>query len=167
MAKYAVVRTDNMSGTVEGKNLVSLVYDEDIENGCVLAIGDLVEGERELREGTAPAKDAALRDVALICSPEVVKSMSYNALSDFINLAGDPLRGYRLTPKDAFGITAEGFAEGDSPEVGYFVELNGTTKLHAVEEATGAGEPDGDPTTVTVVGKIIAFEDPYFVVEVA
>lgn len=31
MKTYACVRTDNMSGTVEGKNLVSLKYNGDIE----------------------------------------------------------------------------------------------------------------------------------------
>lgn len=157
MAKYAVVRTDNMSGTVEGKNTVSLVYDDDIENGCVLAIGDFIDGERELREGTIPDKAAELRDVALLAAPEVVKASSQNTLSEFINEAGTPIRGYRFTPKDVFGLTKEGFASGDNPAVGNVVELNGTTKLHAVASATAS---------TTTVGKIVLFEDPYYVVEV-
>lgn len=157
MAKYAVVRTDNMSGTVEPKHLVSLKYDGEIENGCVLSIGDFIDGEREAREGKAPDKAAKLGTFAIVANPEVVKSLSQNSLSEFINEDGELLRCYRITSKDIFGLTKEGFAEGDNPAVGNVVELNGTTKLHAVASATAS---------TTTVGKIVLFEDPYYVVEV-
>ena len=40
MAKFARVRTDNMSGTVVGKDLVSLKADKEIENGSVVVKAD-------------------------------------------------------------------------------------------------------------------------------
>lgn len=156
---YACVRTDNMSGTVEGKNLVSLKYNGDIENGCVVAVGDLVEGEREVRNATAPGKTDKVADLALIATPEVIKSRTYHGLSEFINLKGSILRGYRLTSKDVFSITKEGFESGATLAKGSVVELNGSAKLNAVATATGA--------TNTVVGKIIAVEDEWYVIEVA
>lgn len=162
MNTYACVRTDNMSGTVEGKNLVSLKYDGDIENGCVVKVGDLVAGEREIRTATAPAKNAAVRDLALIASPEVIKGKTYHSIANFINEKGSICRGYRFTTADTFSLTKAGFASGASLKEGAFVELNGTTKLNAVDAVTGTtSEP------VTVVGKIVAIEGEWYVIEVA
>lgn len=162
MKTYACVRTDNMSGTVEGKNLVSLKYNGDIENGSVVKVGDYIDGEREVREATAPAKSEALRDLALIASPEVIKAKTYHSIANFINESGSICRGYRFTSADVFSLTKEGFASGASLKVGAFVELNGTTKLNAVDAVTGTTQ---DP--VTVVGKIVLIEDEWYVIEVA
>ena len=159
MKTYACVRTDNMSGTVEGKNLVSLKYNGDIENGSVVKIGDFVDGEREVRGATAPAKNDAVRDLALIASPEVIKDKTYHSIANFINEDGSICRGYRLTSGDIFSLTKEGFASGASLKKGAIVELNGTTKLNAVDAATG--------TETTVVGKIVLIEDEWYVIEVA
>lgn len=162
MKTYACVRTDNMSGTVEGKNLVSLKYNGDIENGSVVKVGDYVDGEREVREATAPAKSAALRDLALIATPEVIKDKTYHSIANFINEKGTVCRGYRLTSGDLFSLNKAGFATGASLKKGAFVELNGTTKLNAVDAVTGT-----TPDPVTVVGKIVLIEDEWYVIEVA
>ncbi len=161
MTKYACVRTDNMSGTIEGKDLVSLMYDGDIENGNVLAIGAFIEGERELRTGTVPQKNTPLRDLALVATPEVIKRKDYYGLSEFINEKGTPIRGYRLTPKDYFSVTKEAFDEGASAQlkVGGVVEVKeGSTKLNAVASAT---------EETTTIGKIVRVEGDWYVVEVA
>ena len=159
---YACVRTDNMSGTVQGKDLVSLRYlpgdkETAIENGNVGLVGEYLEGEREVRKATAPGKNSPLKDLALVASEEVVKDKEHNALSDFINLAGDTIRGYRLTARDIFSVTEQAFAEGAALEVGSIVELNGTTKFNAVASATAE---------TTSVGKIIAIENEWYVIEV-
>ncbi len=159
---YACVRTDNMSGTNNGKDLVSLRYmpgetETAIENGNVVLIGEYLEDNREVRKATAPANNSPLKDCALVASEEVVKNKEYNDLSDFINEAGENIRGYRLTSRDIFSVTKEAFAEGATLEVGSLVELNGTTKFNAVKSATDS---------VTCVGKIIAIEGEWYVVEV-
>ena len=161
MGTYACVRTDNMSGTVEGKNLVSLKYEGAIENGNIVAIGAYVEGEREVRTATAPEKNTPLRDLALIATPEVIKSKTYYGLSEYINEEGTILRGYRLTPKDYFSVTKEAFDEGatDQLKVGGVVEVKeGSTKLNAVASAT---------EETTTIGTIVRVEDQWYVVEVA
>lgn len=162
MKTYACVRTDNMSGTVEGKNLVSLKYNGDIENGCVVKVGGFADGEREVRLATAPAKDDAVRDLALVASPEVIKDKDYHSIANFINENGAIVRGYRLTPADCFSVTKEAFAAGATLQKDAYVELNGSVKLNAVAAPTGSS---GDE--VTVVGKIIAIEDEWYVIEVA
>lgn len=159
MKVYACVRTDNMSGTVEGKNLVSLKYSGEIENGSVVAVGDYVDGEREVRIATAPAKDAKVRDLALIATPEVIKDKTYHSIANFINEEGAICRGYRLTSGDIFSVTKEAFASGASLKKGSIVELvDNDVKFNAVDDATGS---------TTAVGKIVLVEDEWYVIEVA
>ena len=160
--KYACVRTDNMSGTVNGKDLVSLKFmngetEAPIENGNVVLVGKHLDGEREVRKATAPATNSDVYKCAIIANEEVVKSKSRNTLDEFINEAGETLRGYRLTKNDVFAVTAEAFTEGADLTVGATVELTATTKFAAVAEATGA----------SVVGEIILVEGEWYVVEVA
>ena len=160
---YACVRTDNMSGTVNGKDLVSLKFmvgenEAPVENGNVVLVGDHLEGEREVRKATAPTEDADVYKCALVASEEVVKSKARNTLAEFRNEAGDNVRGYRLVANDCFSVTAEAFADGAALEVGATVELTDTTKLSAVAEATGVA---------SVVGKIVLIENEWYVIEVA
>ncbi len=154
---YAVIRTDNMSGTVEAKNLVSVKYAGDIENGSIVVIGDYLDGEREVREATAPAIDADIKTLGVVATPEVVKDKTYFALSDFINEEGDISRVYRLTYHDLYSVTAEAFADGSVLEEGSVVELNGTLKPLAVASAT-----DGS----TTIGHIKLIEDDMYLVEI-
>lgn len=159
---YACVRTDNMSGTTIGKDLVSLKYfnaedkEAAIENGNVVLVGAYLEGQREVRKATAVAADSKLADVALIANEEVLKTKTHNTLSEYINEAGQNVRGYRLVSKDIFSVTKEAFVDASAAKVDAVVELAAGTKLSAVASATDA----------TVVGKITAVEGDWYVVEV-
>lgn len=161
MASYARVRTDNMSGTDVSKDLVSLKYKASgafaaIENGNVVVVGDLLDGEREVREASTPASNTALSAIALVASEEVVKEKKYHTLADFRNEAGSIIRGYRLNHGDIFSVTKEaltGTAAKNS-----VVELQAGTKLKVVATAT---------TSTTTVGKVIALEGDWIVIEVA
>ena len=159
---YACVRTDNMSGTTIGKDLVSLKYFDSndkeaaIENGSVVLVGAYLDGQREVRKATAVAADSKLSEVALIAHEEVDKTKSNNTLKEYINIAGLNVRGYRLPSKDCFSLTKEAFAEGSVLEKDSVVELAAGTKFKAVASATGS----------TVVGKIVAVEGEWYVVEV-
>lgn len=165
MIKYACVRTDNMSGTVNGKDLVSLKYEVSskeapIENGNIVVVGDLLTGEREVRKATAPTAAAALDTLALVASEEVVKTKQYNTLADFRNEAGDIIRGYRLNKHDIFSVTKEALNIGESVTVavGSIVEAMAGTKMNVVASLTSGS---------TKIGKIIAIEDGWYVIEVA
>ena len=153
------VRTDNVSGTKIGKDLVSIRFqptgaDAEIENGAVVLIGEYISAE--VRKGTAPAANSDINKIAIIASPEVVKSEKYNSLDEFVNEAGVAARGYRPRSGDIFSFTAE--ALDGTAKVGSVVELQAGTKLKVVESATESS---------TTVGTVIALEGKWIVVEIA
>lgn len=154
MAKYAVVRTDNMMGTDVRSMLNSVRYMDaenkpaEIENGCVVKVGALIEGEREIYAATDMAAADKLDAVVLLAAPEVMYDERLKNLDDYINEAGKNIRGYHFHSGDIFSLTKEAFVDAKAPEVGHIVELAAGTKLNVVAEATGA----------TVVGKVIDVE---------
>ena len=171
---HAVVRTDNMFGTDNRSGLVSIKYiteeqqsettvkvENEIENGNVLKVGALMEGEREIFEGSAVAATDDLSEVVLVASPEVMYDERLRNLDDFITEAGKPARGYRLHNGDLFSVTIEALDGSGDPAVGDIVELKAGTKLHYAASATAS---------TTQVGKIIAIENAgrytYYVIHV-
>lgn len=165
MAKHAVLRTDNMDGTVLGEDLVSGKYlpsdtETDIDNGNVVVIGDLVEGEREIRELDTPTASTNLWDCGVTGTPEVMKELPYNTLDEFYNKAGEIVRVYRFKPNKVFSVTREAFTTGVDAQlkVGGIVELMAGTKFNCVASATAS---------TTQVGKIIAVEGEYYVIQIA
>lgn len=168
---HAVVRTDKLYGTDVGVNLVSAKYmgadgntETEIDNGHVLKVGALMDGEREVRVATTPAKDTALKDIILVATPEVMYDERKKNLHEFYNEAGKIVRGYFLHEHDYFGLTAEALniAEGAEVAKGWAVELMAGTKLNVAATATSGA---------TQVGTIAAIEQAgrytYYVVEVA
>ena len=171
---YAVVRTDLLHGSDTRGELVSLRYivatteDEQtvetetaIENGNVLLIGNLLDGEREIRKGSAVAANSELRDVALVVSPEVMYDERKRDLDEFINEAGKNIRGYRLHSGDIFSVTKEALDGVASPAVGNIVELKAGTKLNVAASASYVSTQFGKIIAIDVVGKYT-----YYVIEV-
>ena len=162
MAKYACFRSDNMSGTTLGKNLVAIKYRPDgddvaIENGNIVAVGGFIAGEQDVRVGTTPAEDTPLKDLAVMGAPEVDKTKDYNTVDEFVNKAGVAARAYRLVSHDQYSVTAEALNADDEIAVGDVVEAQASTKASVVKAATGA----------TVIGHVIAIEGEWIVIEVA
>lgn len=172
---YGVVRTDLMHGTDVRGELVSLRYvvvsgsgssatktETAIENGNVVKIGALLDGEREIREATAPAANTAIREIALVATPEVMYDERKKNLDEYINEAGKNIRGYRLHSGDMFSVTKEALDGKATPAVGDVVELKAGTKLNVAASATSGS---------TVVGAIDAIENAgrytYYVIRVA
>lgn len=168
MAKtiHAVVRTDNMAGTDVRGQLVSVKYmgsgkttPTDLDNGNVLLLDKLAEGEREVYVGTDVAADSPLADVVLVASPEVMYDERLSALEDFYNEAGTIARGYHIHTGDTFSVTAE--ALNGTKAVNDVVELAAGTKLNTASSLTDSS---------TRVGRIIAVEKAgtrtYYVIKV-
>ena len=152
---YGIVRTDNMYGTDVRAALVSIKYmGEDgatptaIENGSVLKVGALIEGEREIYVGGEVAANDKVEDVVLVASPEVMYDERKKNLDEYINVAGKACRGYHIHSGDIFSVTKEALTGEAAPAVGNVVELAEGTKLSVAKDATGA----------TVVGTIIAVD---------
>ena len=125
---YAVFRSDLMSGTDVAADLVSVKYYEAdapaaIENGCVVKLGGLLAGEREVYRASAPEGSEALSELAVIGSPEVLYDERKKNLDEFVNEAGKAARGYLLRAGNVFSVTQEAFDGAQSPAVGNIVEL--------------------------------------------
>lgn len=159
---YAVVRTDNMAGTDVRGQLVSVKYmgadgatPTEIENGHVLKIGALMEGEREIYVGADVAANDPIEDVVLIATPELMYDERKHNIAEYINEAGKALRGYHIHKGDTFSITAEAF-DGD-PAVGMIVELAAGNKLKCVESATSGSTKVGRIIEKQVIGNRFVF----------
>ncbi len=162
---HAVVRTDKMFGTDNRAGLFSVEYivttgsgssavktPTEIDNGHVLAMGDLLDGEREIFEATAVEASTPLEKVVFVASPEVMYPVGEYALDAFYNAAGAPCRAYRFHSGDIFSVTKDALDGAATPAVGDVVELKAGTKMNVVAAATGATSGS------TVVGKIIAID---------
>jgi len=142
--KYAVVTRARMRSESVGVDRIAVKIEKDLENGCIVKVGSLVGGEREVYSTSVPAADTAVENIAILTSPEVVADERKKNKSDFINPSGIPATADKLYPGDIFGLTAEGF-DGD-PVVGSVVELQADYKLKVEAAPTGSS---------TVVGKIV------------
>jgi len=159
---HQVVRLDNMSGTTDGSQLRSLRFTEsdvpaDIDNGMLVKLVALEEGEREVYKAVAPSASDNIRELCLVATPEVMADPRKRNLTDFYNEAGTIARGYMLHP-GFFSCTVGCFDR--EPLVGDTIEvMDGITFKATTGEATG-----------TKIGVCRAIEQEsgytYFVVEI-
>ena len=154
MAKYAVITREKMVSEYDGTKRIAVKIDEELQNGSVVVVGDLVAGEREVFATSAPEADTTIDEIAILTSPEVVADERKKNLSDFVNPTTKPATGDYICKKDIFSLTAEGF-DGE-PKKGAIVELQAGYKLKAVDAATEGS---------TVVGKIIDFVNGKYAVQ--
>ena len=166
MANYGVVRLDNMSGTTDGTLLRSVrFYDNDkeaaIENGRVVLIGDLLNGQREVRKATAPAATSPLAHVGLVAAPELMYDERKHNPTDFINEAGENVRVYIPHVRDIFSVTADALDAAAAIAKGNLVELQAGTKLKVVATATDKSTQVGKIVDIETVGSLT-----YYVIEV-
>ena len=138
---YTVFRCDDMPG-VDQRTLIKsvLVVNGDgapiaAENGSIVVIGDLVEGQHDLYKATLATADADVKKCAVLGTPELeYDECHYHNLDEFINKAGKPATAYLLREGGSFGVTAEGFTA--APEAGATVALAANGKISA---GTGLG----------------------------
>lgn len=149
--KHAVIRTDLMSGTYDGSLLRSFKYHNaegkmaDIDNGHVVKLEALMDGEREVWKAVDPAADTPLKDIAIVAGVEVMYDERKKNLDEYYNVAGKAVRGFMHHTNQYHSVTAE--ALDGTPEVGKYVEIQAGTKLKVADAA-------GDAT----LGKIVAIE---------
>lgn len=138
MDKHGVVETQKMQAEYDASKLCSIKFEGNTDNGLVFALGDLIEGEREVYA----IKDAAKTDtvekgaLVLITTPEVNNIAKERELTDFYNHKNSIGRGTILCVGDIFGATAECFT--GTPEAGKFVKVSTKGKLEVADESTEA-----------------------------
>lgn len=157
--KHGVVRTDLMSGTYDASRLRSVKYMADgatetqIDNGCVVALSGLMDGEREVYKAVTPAANTALNKIVVIANPEVMYDERLKHLEDYFNEAGKVIRGYiPQIDTDIFSVTAECLEFTGTPAKGWVVELMAGVKLKAVAAATEGSTKVGEIIDVETVG---------------
>lgn len=152
MAKInAVVRLDKVK-SVYGGHIFSVKATEEMENGMVAHLGNLLPEEREVYGLQKPATATiAQKGLVLIAHSPInydESKMSSASEQNYSIEAGEVVRAYEIHEKDIFSVTKEGLdLLGENPVAGnYVVAQNGSFKLKEV--ATLAG-------TEAFVGKIV------------
>lgn len=142
--KYCVIRTDLVHGADVGAHLCSLrFYDAEgnkaeVENGVIVKLEALEEGEREVFKAVAASADDSLNDCAIVAGVEVMYDERKRNLDEYINEAGKAVRGYIPHARNIFSFTAEGFVNGAVPTVGAEVGIGANGKIDAA--GTGLGK---------------------------
>ena len=140
---YTVIRTDNLSGTKQNADLVSLRFynAEDkvaaVENGTIVELKGYEEGQREVMKAVAATAASKLNDCAIVAAPEVMYDERKHNLDEFINEAGKSVRGYIPRSRNIFSVTKEGFVNGTVPAVGGKVGIGANGKLDAAADGFG------------------------------
>lgn len=141
--KNTVIRTDNMSGTDQRADLLSVrVYDAAgeqiaVENGAIVKIGSLEDSEREIYKATLATSADAIDDCAILAGVEVMYDERKKNLDEYINEAGKAVRAYVPRNRNFFSVTAEGFVGGTVPAVDAEVGIGADGKIDA--SGTGLG----------------------------
>lgn len=138
--KYTVIRTDGLSGTDQRADLLSVrVYDGtgnviEAENGTIVKIGSLVEGEREIYKATLATAADSIDDCAVLAGVENPYDERKKNLDEFVNEAGSNIRAYILRNRNWFSVTAEGFVN-TPPAVDAEVGIGANGKI----DSSGSG----------------------------
>lgn len=118
---YCVIRTDGMSGTKQPADLRSLRFygadgnPAEVENGTIVKLQGLEDGQREVYKAIAATASDDLNDCVVVAGVEVPYDERLKNLDQYINEAGQLVRGYILRSRNQFSITKEGFVGGTAP----------------------------------------------------
>ena len=150
MANHAMFRSDAMAGTTLGQYLVSLRVATEIDNGMLVAVGALEDGQREVKAMAAITADTKVGAIAVLGSEEVDKEKTFDTVGGFTNKVCTIARGYILHDNGAYSVTAEAF-EGGVPAKGAKVFAKaGSNKHHTAGDVEigvcEAVETDGATT---------------------
>ena len=119
----AKINLDN----VRGVKTFSVLADKEYENGAIVGLGDLVDGEYNLYKAV-PATDDNLY---LITTPEVHRDSKSDSL-DFVNKTGSHMRVHQLEKGDVF--TVETAVQPVTATAGQKLSASGNAFADAVSE---------------------------------
>jgi hypothetical protein len=150
MAK-SVARLDRVKAIYNG-HIESVVHNAELQNGFVVVVGGLKDGNRDLRSVVVPT--AKCGDLALIYHSEINPDESKRgnaSLQNFSIEAGKAARAYRLEKHDIFSVSYDGLTLlSTAPVVGNKVVAQTGLKLKEIATA--------DLSTEIFVGDIIELE---------
>lgn len=152
----AIIRLDNVSATHDGSLLKSVKLTAPLQNGSVVEIGGLVEGEREIHSTTTPKATSTY--FGILCTPELMYDEK-KQMDEFVNVVDKPARAFIPTKGDIFSATVEAFSA--TPKVGDAVELATANTMKVAATATTDSTQIGKVIEIDVVGS-----KTFYVVEV-
>lgn len=149
---HGAIRLDKVASGKRG-NLETLMYTADCDNGSIFHVGDLVTGEREVKQAVVPTTASiATESIVIVTEPE--STTTYWAGQTYVNhynRANTPMRANPLTVGDVITIT--NLALVGTPVVdSYVAPADGSNKFNVV----GTTEP-----TTRCYGKIIELDTIY------
>lgn len=137
MANHVMFCSDAMPGTTLGQYLVSLRVATEIDNGMLVAVGALEDGQREVKAMAAITADTKIGAIAVLGSEEVDKEKTFDTVGGFTNKVGTIARGYILHDNGAYSVTAGAFETGKIPAVGNTIYAKINTNLHTTDAKNG------------------------------
>ncbi len=131
----AIVNLDKVHASYNG-NLESLKFATDQTNGVFAHVGDLVAGEREVKNAVQPTESTVENEeVVLLAAPELMYDERKYRLEDFTLKAGVAGRAYHLVKGDIVSLTEDLF--NSTPVVGeYVVSMYGSWNLEPSADGT-------------------------------
>ena len=151
MLKRAKTKTHarvDIVGKHNVKNALAHVHiAQDLDNGAICTLGDLMPGELMAREAVDVTGTTKREDIVILKAPEVVadeSSKDYSALKYFYNQAGEIVRGYYLKDLDKIHVSEEAIEHSDPLAVGQYIVPSTGFKMKA------SSSPDN------AIGKIVA-----------
>ena len=137
-----VCHTSRVKETLCGGRLYSAIHTSALDNGSVIFLGALKEGETEIYEAVVPTTALiATEQPMLVMTPEIMYDQSRkakNALGNFVNKANKAFPVVPLSAFDEIEISKEGFT--GTPAKGKYVVLkDGSVKWDVVDEKPTSG----------------------------
>lgn len=138
---YGVVRTDNLSGIIDGARLATVHFYDGankaaIENGNIVSLNGL--DEPGVYKAIAPTAKQALGKLGIVAGVELFYDRKYKNLDEFINPAGAEVRVYILKSGDVFSVTSDALSAAPVDGTTLGVEVQAGTKLKVVTALTDA-----------------------------
>ena len=145
----AVCHTVKVKEANRGGRLYSAIHTEELENGSVIFLGALEEGEMEIRKAVVPTTELIAKETPmLVMNAEMIydeSTKSKQALGNYTNVANKAFAVVPLSQFDEIELSKEAFV--GSPAVGKYVAVrNGSTKWEVLSSAPPSGH--------VLVGKI-------------
>lgn len=123
--KHAVVRTDEMAGTINTTFLKSAKFyandaEAEIDNGNLVVVTEKLD--REVFKATAPTSTSVRGDIYVVAGVEMFYDDTVtHYLTEWVNEAGKAVRLYQLTGNGTFSVTEEAF--DGTPVVGQYADF--------------------------------------------
>lgn len=145
-----------------GGHMANVIMTKDMDNGCLVSLGEYVEDE--VYKAAPPIAGAP---VYLIITPPLAYNNDRKFYADekyFYNAKGEIARGYQIFEDDFFTLSIPAFATTRTPVKGDYVSYSDVTQLYTASTTKGSSGFVGQITNVIPRG--VAGEDVRYEIKV-